>query len=180
MSNHINWEEIRNKYIYGILKDGKVEFPSTRDLAEEYNVSLSTIGDKASKEKWVDKREHYRNERRTKTEQKVINEVSDKIAPLDTYLFEKLDKFIRGIGGMIDKIFPEPSSEAKEPLKATDLIVFKTSDLFNIITSLKQAKELEKSVIGEGDNSDKTPINITVSSEDAKEITDKILKGERT
>jgi hypothetical protein len=174
--NHINWEEISNKYIYGIEKDGKIEFPSTRDLAEQYDVSLSNIGDKASKEKWVDKREHYRNERRTKTEQKVINEISDKIAPLDIYLFEKLDKFIRGIGRMIDTIF----QETQEPLKPSDVIAIKTSDLFNIINSLKQAKELEKSVIGEGDNSDKTPINITVSSEDAKKLTEEIIKGEGT
>lgn len=175
----INWEEIRDKYVYGIEKDGKIEFPSIRDLAERYNVSRTSIGEKASKEKWTGQRLQYLDDRRTKTGQKVIEEISDKVAPLDTYLFEKVDQFIRGIGGIIDRLFPEPNKN-EEPLKATDLLVFKTSDFFNLITSLRVAKELEKSVLGEGNNKeDKEIVQIIVASEKAKELTDKILKGER-
>jgi hypothetical protein len=156
MKKRINWEEIRNKYIYGIQKDGKLEFPSQRDLADEYNIDPAVIGRQSSKESWAKAREDYISERSAKSQQKVVEEISDKIAPFDTFLFEKVDKFVRGVGGLIDHIFPESNPEDKEPLKATDLIVFKTSDLFSIITSLKIAKELEKAILGEGTKGDKS------------------------
>ena len=67
----IPWEEICNKYIYGIEKDGKIEFPTVKDLAEEYDIAVTTIGEHSSKEGWVKLRENYLNERRIKGEQKV-------------------------------------------------------------------------------------------------------------
>jgi hypothetical protein len=152
MGNHINWEEIRDKYIYGIQKDDRSEFPTVQDLAEEYGTARQTIVAHSVKGNWVIARKNYLTERRLKSDQKVVDEISNKIVPLDIYLFEKLDKFIRGIGGMIDGIFP--NVEEGEALKPSEIISIKTSDLLNIINSLKQAKELEKSVLGEGGNGD--------------------------
>jgi len=155
MRKRINWEEIRNKYVYGTEKGGKLEFLTIKDLSEEYGVGKREIERHSSKEGWVGAREKYVGERSEKCRQNVIDSVSEKIAPLDTYLFEKLDQFIRGIGGMINNIFPVDIKETQEPLKASDIIVVKTSDLLNIITSLRSAKELEKAVLGEGTKGDK-------------------------
>jgi len=129
MSNHINWEEIRNKYIYGVQKDGKFEFPSQKDLATEYDIDPAIIGRRCSKEGWVKARENYISERSVKSQQKVIDEMSDEIAPFDKNLFKK----------------------AKEILKELDtLIILKPNDAFTIANTLKSLKEVEKSVLGEG------------------------------
>ena len=161
MSRKIPWEEICNKYIYGIEKDGKIEFPTVKDLAEEYDIAVTTIGEHSSKEGWVKLRENYLNERRIKGEQKVVDEVSNDIAKFDIDLFkqaeavkEKMDELIKNI---------------KRP-----------TDAFTIANTLKALKSVEQDVIGEGNGKSPDTIKIEVSSEDGKVGTVKVLSGERT
>ena len=100
----IPWEEIRNKYVYGIEKDGKLEFPTIRDLADEYNVSRSVLGDRAVKEDWVEKRKQYLDERRTKTGQKVVDEISNDIAKFDIDLFKQAEAVKEKVNELIKNI----------------------------------------------------------------------------
>ena len=159
--NHINWEEIRNKYIYGVQKDGKVEFPTVQDLSKEYGIDGSVIGRHSSKEGWVKARGNYINERSIKSQQKVIDEISDKIAPFDTDLFNKAKTVLEKLNALIEGI--------DKPYNA-----------LLIANTLRSLKELEKSVIGEGGNENPPSINIVVNSEEGKDVTEKIIKGEGT
>ena len=157
----IPWEEIRNKYIYGIEKDGRLEFPSIRDLSKEYNIDVGIIGHKASKEGWVESRKQYLNDRSTKTQQKVVDEVSNDIAKFDIDLFKQAEAVKEKVNELIKNI--------KRP-----------TDAFTIANTLKALKSVEQDVIGEGNGKSSDTIQINVPSEDGKVGTVKVLSGERT
>ena len=161
MSRKIPWEEIRNKYVYGIEKDGKIEFPSQRDLASEYGISPATIGERASKEKWAEAREQYLSERRAKSEQKVINEISDDVLSFDVGLFKQ-------------------AQAIKEKLNELIANMGKPTEALTLANTLKALKELENYVLGEKNNIGSEAIQINVPSEDGKVGTGKVLSGERT
>jgi len=133
MKRQINWEEIRDKYVYGIEKDGKLEFPTIDDLSKEYKISRGKIGERSSREGWVKARERYLNERGTKREQKIIESISDRIAGFDTNIFNGIDKLAQKIIERIDALTPEE---------------VKTFDFVNLANALRQAKEIENSVLG--------------------------------
>lgn len=61
----INWNEIKAEYIAGGT--------SYRNLAAKFNISQSTLRKKAAKEQWTEQR----NKAGAKTEQKIIEAVSD-------------------------------------------------------------------------------------------------------
>ena len=44
MQKKINWEIIRKDYIQGYKKEGKLYYPSMRDLSKKYGIILSVIG----------------------------------------------------------------------------------------------------------------------------------------
>ena len=160
MSRKIPWEEIRNKYVYGIEIDGKLEFPSIRDLSKEYDVNVGNIGRKASKEDWAGLRKQYANDRQTKGKQKVINEVSDNIAKFDIDLFKQAEAVKEKVNELIKNI--------KRP-----------TDAFTIANTLKALKSVEQDVIGEGNGKSPDIVQVIVASEDSKELTEKVLRGER-
>lgn len=161
MRKKIPWEEIRNKYVYGIEKNGKLEFPTVRDLSKEYGVAINVIGGHSSKEGWVKLRENYLNESRTKTEQKIVEQISDEVVPFSTDLFEKAKKISTKVDLLIENI--------RRP-----------NDALIIANTLRQLKELKDSVLGEKDNNETVAINIVVDSEESKDITERVIKGEGT
>ena len=130
---HINWEEIRDKYVYGIEKDGKLEFPTISDLSKEYGIDKGTIGRHSSKEDWAKLRQQYINERSTKSQQKIIESISDKIAGFDTSIFNGIDRLAQKIIERIDALAPEKA---------------RTFDFVNLANALKQVKEIENSILG--------------------------------
>ena len=160
MSRKIPWEEIRNKYVYGIEIDGRLEFPTIRDLADEYNVSRSVLGDGAVKEDWVEKRKQYLDERRTKTGQKVVDEISNDIAKFDIDLFKQAEA-------------------VKEKMNKLIKNIEKPTDAFTIANTLKALKSVEQDVIGEGNGKSSDIVQVIVASEDSKELTEKVLRGEK-
>lgn|GEM_PF-3900653 len=136
MRKRINWEEIRNKYICGIKKDGKIEFPTIQDLAKEYSTSPATIGEHSSKDGWVKAREQYLNERRIKGEQKVAEAFAEKTVPFDTQTLNIAQKLLDKIGERVEVIG----------------IIDKTSVYVNLSGALKQLMEVKKFILGEGGN----------------------------
>ncbi|NLH62079.1 MAG: hypothetical protein GX452_11815 [Ignavibacteriales bacterium] len=137
----VNWEEIRNKYIYGIEKDGKLEFPTIQDLADECNIARETISRRSSKEGWAKARSDYITERAQKRHEKAIEHFADELIPFDTDLFEKAKRISKKIDALIEKIE-------------------KPNDSFILTNTLKQLKEVEDSLVGE----------VTVKSDRAKDI----------
>lgn len=126
----INWEEIRTKYVYGIEKDGKLEFPSQRDLAKEYNIPISSIGERCSREKWTELRRNFLSENRAKTEQKLRERVEEKDFNFDSELLDKAEKIIK----KLDQI-----------IQTAD----KPSAVLALSTTLRQLEDLKKEILGE-------------------------------
>jgi tryptophanyl-tRNA synthetase len=87
MQKKINWEIIRRDYIQGYKKEGKLYYPSMRDLATKYNISASGLMGKASKNEWAAKRKIYQSKIRANIEQKSIENFSDEASKFDLECF---------------------------------------------------------------------------------------------
>jgi len=83
----INWEIVRQDYIQGYKKEGKLYYPSMRDLAGKYNISASGLMGRASKKEWVAKRKIYQSKIRANIEQKSIENYSDEASKFDIECF---------------------------------------------------------------------------------------------
>jgi hypothetical protein len=159
MRKQINWEEIYKAYIFGIEQDGKVEFSTLKDLAELYHIAPITIMKHSAKEKWSEARENYLKDKRTKTEQKVIEKISNKIAPFEDALFSKAEKTIEEL---------------------SRLGVRKLNDGLVIANTLRQLEEFAKSISGKnGNKGDENRVfKFVVDSEKTKEDMEKFFKGD--
>lgn len=69
-----DWTKIKTDYI--------TTKKSMRELAQEYGVSLSTLGKRASREGWAKRREHHENKVAAKVEEKRAGRKADKILKL--------------------------------------------------------------------------------------------------
>jgi uncharacterized protein YjcR len=68
------WEKIKSDYVTGRM--------TMRELAEKYGVSLSTLGKRASREGWAQRREHHNNKVAAKVEEKRAGRKAEKILRL--------------------------------------------------------------------------------------------------
>ena len=84
----LNWLKIRNEYINGNI--------SYRKLAEKHGIPYQTLRDRATKEKWFEKRKIQRDKISVKTEQKTIEKIaeqeSDLAANINSAANELLEK----------------------------------------------------------------------------------------
>ena len=84
----LNWTKIRNEYISGYI--------SYRKLAEKHGVAFQTLRDRATKEKWFEKRKEQRDKINLKTEQKTAEKIaeqeSDLAANINSAANELLEK----------------------------------------------------------------------------------------
>ena len=156
MSNHINWEEIYKAYTVGIQTDTGIDFPTLDDLSKKYNIAAITIRKRSAKEKWVEAREQFLKDTRQKSQQRVVEKISEELIPFDTDVFREAKRVLEEL----------KSLHANNPYNGLILV-----------NTLKSLIELKKTVAGEG-GKDNEPIQIIVSSEEAKQLTEKIIKGE--
>ena len=69
-----DWDAIKTEYITGHV--------SYRQLSKKYNISLSTVGVRAGREEWAEKRRLYRNKVATKSIEKASERESNRLANL--------------------------------------------------------------------------------------------------
>ena len=129
MRRKIPWNEIRKKYITGIEKDGKIIYPSLRDLAGEYSIDISLIGRKAKKESWKEQRQIYVNKLSTEGQQKKIEEISERGVQFDLECFD---------------ISFEAVKKIKEIIKNGE-----KKDLISLSQALERYQKVGKSALGE-------------------------------
>ena len=156
----IDWNEIKNKYVFGFAKDGKLQFPSQQDLSIEYTIDSGLLGRHCSKEGWVSLRKQFISERSEKTQQKLIEAVSEDLSEFNVNLFKQTELVRKTLDKLIENI--------QNPSQA--LIIANT---------LKTLKAIEQDIIGVGENKS-TDFQIIVSSEETKELTEKVLNGENS
>lgn len=112
----INWEIIRQDYIQGYKKDGRLYYPSMRDLSKKYNVDISNIGKKAKKNEWVAKRKIFTNKLTTKSQQKKVENFSDEASKFDLECFIGARNIIETTKSSIEEF-----KKKKEALKSQEI-----------------------------------------------------------
>jgi len=155
MQKKINWEIIRKDYIQGYKKEGKLYYPSMRDLSKKYGIILSVIGEHASKNEWVAKRKIYQNKKRTRTEQKSIENFSDEASKFDLECFIGARDIIK-----ITKESIEEFKKRKEVLKSQEI-----KNLKGLTEIRLNAQKEAKLSLGESPEVDKDlEIHVTIES----------------
>lgn len=117
----MDWKRIKAEYIAGGV--------SLRRLSEKYGVSFSTIQKKSMEEKWT----VLRKKGRRKTEEKLVEAVSEKNAKIDDRYFRLVDKLMQ---------------RAEETIENTP--VWSINGLKEMATAMKYLKEC-KGVKSEAD-----------------------------
>lgn len=85
----MNWAKIKNEYINGHI--------SYRKLAEKHDISPSTLMQRASREKWADKRAEHRSKVEAKTEQKTVEKVSEHESDLNLRIAQAAGRLLEKI-----------------------------------------------------------------------------------
>lgn len=137
--SHVDWDKIKAEYLQGDM--------SQRKLAEKYNVSYSTLRDRANNEEWAKKREEIRSKAVAKSEQEIVSQRAEDIKLLDrsrTLLIKKLAKAIEKYpetpGNRIEQSIVERFDDAtgndkKMPKEKTVRV---ESDIVKMITALEK------------------------------------------
>jgi len=107
---------IRQDYVLGYTKDGKLYYPSMRDLSNKYGIGLSVIGEHAKNDEWVAQRKIYQNKKRTATEQKIIENYSNEASQFDIKCFAGARDIIELTGKNIQRL-----NASKEPLTLREI-----------------------------------------------------------
>ena len=111
-----DWEKMKAEYVTTEI--------SVRDLAEKYGVHYTTVGKRASKEKWQELRQQQTN--RTLT--KILTAVSDQKAVRAKKLYDAtdalLDKIVAGIGavGIVTPTAAKNYADALKNIKEIHMI----------------------------------------------------------
>lgn len=147
-NNKYDWNKISSEYIHGITEHGKTVYPSMRDLCSRYHIStLATIANHAKKEQWTVRRERYCNKVNTKTEQKIIENVSNEGSRFNAKCFDISQK-------MAEKI--------KAMLNDTD----KPGDIATLSQALKNTQYVANESLGDSSTQDGITIKVRVSDAD--------------
>lgn len=82
----LNWDKIRNEYINGYI--------SYRKLAEKHDIPYQTLRDRASKEKWFDKRKEQREKIGAKTAQKTAEKIAEQESDLAANIYSAANELL--------------------------------------------------------------------------------------
>lgn len=151
----MDWKKIKSEYITD-------ENSSYTKLSKKYNVSRSTIANKAGREGWASDKERYQNELVTKTIASVQKKEIDKIARIQGLTDRLLDKLEKAINELdIHQIknsiktkvieynnIERPDKPTKEVIEEKEEILEVSSivdrlGLKNIASALKDIKEVQ-------------------------------------
>lgn len=80
----VDIKAIEDMYVFGVEKNGKLHFPSYKELADIYKCSKATVFNYSKKGQWEEKREIFRNKTldkiNIKKEQIRINNISENVS----------------------------------------------------------------------------------------------------
>jgi hypothetical protein len=127
----IPWQDIKNDYVNGTEVDGKRVYPSTTDLSKKYNVDRGQLGRKSSKEGWLEQRQILVNKISTRSQQKTIEQISNKGVDFDVKCFKQA----QSIRELIE-------NKITEELKPQEIAL--------LVKALKDNQSYAKEALGEG------------------------------
>ena len=148
ISSKIPWAEIEAKYVRGFTDEkGQHKYFTQRELAKEFKISETTIARRCKKDQWLLKREQFASKVKVKSQQKMIEEVSDESCDLNLKLFN-----------IASRIADEIEGKLEDEITAKDLSV--------LSAALKNCQSVSASILGDDKASDELTINVTLSDED--------------
>ena len=148
ISSKIPWAEIEAKYVRGFTDEkGQHKYFTQRELAKEFKISETTIARRCKKDQWLLKREQFASKVKVKSQQKMIEEVSDESCDLNLKLFN-----------IASRIADEIETKLEDEITAKDLSV--------LSAALKNCQGVAASTLGDDKGSDELTINVTMSDED--------------
>ncbi len=148
ISSKIPWAEIEAKYIRGFTDEkGRHKYLTQRELAKEFKISETTIARRCKKDQWLLKREQFASKVKAKSQQKMVEEVSDESCDLNLKLFN-----------IASRIADEIQEKLEDEITAKDLSV--------LSAALKNCQSVSASTLGDDKANDELTINVTLSDED--------------
>lgn len=140
----LNWNKIKTEYVNGYI--------SYRKLAEKHGIPYQTLRDRATKEKWFDKRKAQREKISAKTEQKTAEKIAEQNADFAAKL----------------------NSAANELLEKIQIAIQQT-DIYIERTKMRVPQKVKDKNTGETYTAWKEEENIRLSQKDGINI-DSVLK----
>ena len=139
----IPWSDIKNEYVRGIERDGKWLYPTQRELAEKYNVDPSNLALHCKQEDWLSERQIFTSKIQAKSEQKQVEQISNKGVDFDLKCFKQA----QSIRELIES-------------KLTDEL--KPNELALLVKALKDNQSYAKEALGEGITQEEQKIIIEI------------------
>lgn len=139
----IPWREIKKAYVTGIEKEGLRVYPTQRELAETFQVDPSTIALHCKREDWLSERQIISSKIQAKSEQKTIEQISDKGVDFDVKCFKQA----QSIRELIE-------NKITEELKPQEIAM--------LVKALKDNQAYAKEALGEGTVQDDQKIVIEI------------------
>lgn len=135
MAKAIPWAKIKKDYVVGHEKDGRLTYPSQRELAAKYQVDPSTIAMHCKREDWLSERQIVSSKIQAKSEQKTIEQISDKGVDFDLKCFKQAQN--------IQQIIEKKISDASKP-----------QEIAMLVRALKDNQSYAKEALGENTTTD--------------------------
>jgi len=149
ISSKIPWAEIEAKYVRGFTDEkGQHKYLTQRELAKEFKVNETTIARRCKKDQWLLKREQFASKVKERSQQKMVEEVSDESCDLNLKLFN-----------IASRIADEIQEKLEDEITAKDLSV--------LSAALKNCQGVAASTLGDDKASDELTINVSLSDDDA-------------
>ncbi len=144
ISSKIPWAEIESRYIRGFTdKEGQHKYYTQRELAKEFKVNETTIARRCKKDQWLLKREQFASKVKERSQQKLVEEVSDESCDLNLKLFN-----------IASRIADEIQDKLDEDISAKDLSV--------LSAALKNCQGVATATLGDDKASDELTINVSL------------------
>ena len=138
----IPWSDIKNEYVRGIEREGKRVYPTQRELAEKYDINGSTIAIRCKKEDWLSERQIVSSKIQAKSEQKTIEQISNKGVDFDLKCFTQ-------------------AQQIRDLIQAKLTDELKPQELAALVKALKDNQSYAKEALGEsGQETEKIIIEI--------------------
>jgi hypothetical protein len=136
----VNWDDIKNTYICGVLEGMEVKFLTNVELGEMYGIAASTVGKRASKEGWATERKLYLENLALRKREKRSEQLAEEAANMDARILQCVKAGLTHL----EKHFTIGKTNyynTKQPLSLTSLE--------NLAKSLEKYQKIGRLTLGE-------------------------------
>lgn len=136
-----DWETVEDEYVFGYINnEGQRVFPTHTELSKKHNIPRGTIGSRASKDKW--------EQRKQAASRKIKQKVDEKKSEYDAENIVLSDDKFESAGELIRRVAVKKLESLEEDLDDPDKFV-RSIDIMNASNSVRIGQEIVKTAQGE-------------------------------